>query len=139
MYIDYNMAEIALMVCAMSSLLGSVGGGFFMFKQEQDRKRIKDIEDNVGNAAALTVYPECDYKGKPIVTFDIVPDEEFGSMTMNGFGDSPGKSFILPPGIKMDRYTKTELEGVKLPHKGPSYARCTDIKSLYAESGTPPT
>ena len=110
-----------------------------MFKQEQERKRIKDIEDNVGNAAALTVYPECDYKGKPIVTFDIVPDEEFGSMTMNGFGDSPGKSFILPPGIKMDRYTKTELEGVKLPHKGPSYARCTDIKSLYAESGTPPT
>ena len=52
---------------AMSSLLGPVGGGFYMFKQEQDRKRIKDIEDNVGNAAALTVYPECDYKGKPIV------------------------------------------------------------------------
>ena len=138
MYVDYNMAEIALMVCAMSSLLGSVGGGFYMFKQEQERKRIKDIEDNVGNAAALTVYPECDYKGKPIVTFDIVPDGEFGNMTMTR--PSPiGKSFILPPGIKMDRYTKIELEGVKLPHKGPSYDRCTEIKSFYAESGTPPT
>ena len=126
------------MVCAMSSLLGSVGGGFYTFKQEQDRKRIKDIEDNVGNAAALTVYPECDYKGKPIVTFDIVPDGEFGSMTMRR--PSPiGKSFILPPGIKMDRYTKIDKEGVKLPHKGPSYARCTEIKSFYAESGTPPT
>ena len=130
------MGEIALMFCAMSSLLGSVGGGFFMFKQEQDRKRIKDIEDNVGNAAALTVYPECDYKGKPLVTFDIVPDEEFGSISSSNFS---GKSFILPPGIKMDRYTKIELEGVKLPHKGPSYARCTEIKSFYAESGTPPT
>jgi hypothetical protein len=130
------MGEIALMFCAMSSLLGSVGGGFFMFKQEQDRKRIKDIEDNVGNAAALTVYPECDYKGKPLVTFDIVPDGEFGSISSSNFS---GKSFILPPGIKMDRYTKIDNEGAKLPHKGPSYARCTEIKSLYAESGTPPT
>ena len=140
MYIDYNMAAIAIGGVFMLCISSAVGGGLlFIRTKDQDRKRIKDIEDNVGNAAAFVIYPECDYKGEPIVTFDIVPDEEFGSMTMNGFGDSPGKSFILPPGIKMDRYTKTELEGVKLPHKGPSYARCTDIKSLYAESGTPPT
>ena len=132
------MAAIALMICVVSSLSASMGGGFYMFKKEQDRKRIKDIEDNVGNAAALVIYPECDYKGKPIVTFDIVPDGEFSSMTMNGFGDNTGKSFILPPGIKMDRYAKTELAGVKLPHKGPSYDRCSTIKSLHAESGTPP-
>ena len=31
MYVDYNMAEIALMVCAMSSLVGSVGGGIGNF------------------------------------------------------------------------------------------------------------
>ena len=134
------MAAIAIGGVFMLCISSAVGGGLlFIRTKDQDRKRIKDIEDNVGNAAAFVIYPECDYKGEPIVTFDIVPDEEFGSMTMNGFGDSPGKSFILPPGIKMDRYTKTELEGVKLPHKGPSYARCTDIKSLYAESGTPPT
>ena len=134
------MAAIAIGGVFMLCISSAVGGGLlFIRTKDQDRKRIKDIEDNVGNAAAFVIYPECDYKGEPIVTFDIVPDEEFGSMTMNGFGDSPGKSFILPPGIKMDRYTKTELEGVKLPHKGPSYARCTDIKSLYVESGTPPT
>ena len=139
MYVDYNMAEIALMICAMSSLLGSVGGGFFMLKQEQDRKRIKDIEDNVGNAAAFVIYPECDYKGEPVITWEVSdPDTKHANINMERINPI-GKSFILPPGIKMDRYTKIELEGVKLPHKGPSYDRCTEIKSFYAESGTPPT
>ena len=127
------------MFCAMSSLLGSVGGGFFMFKQEQERKRIKDIEDNVGNAAALTVYPECDYKGEPIVTFDITDPETEHAILEMGRMDPPGKSFILPSGIKMGAYSKFDKEGVKLPFKGPMFQRCTTIKSLSGEWGTPPT
>ena len=133
------MAAIALMFCAMSSLLGSVGGGFFMFKQEQERKRIKDIEDNVGNAAALTVYPECDYKGEPIVTFDITdPDTVHADLAM-GKMDPPGKSFILPSGYKMDAYSKFDKEGVKTMFKGPHFERCTTIKGVSGEWGTPPT
>ena len=37
MYVDYNMAEIALMICAVSSLSASVGGGLlFIRTKNQD-------------------------------------------------------------------------------------------------------
>ena len=138
MYIDYNMAEIALMFCAMSSLLGSVGGGFFMFKQEQDRKRIKDIEDNVGNAAAFVIYPECDYKGTPVITWKNDDSEKYSNIEVERVNPT-GKSFILPSGYKMGVYSKFDKEGVKLPFKGPVFQRCTTIKGISGEWGTPPT
>ena len=97
------MTTIALVVCALSSLLSSVGGGFFMVKQEQDRKRIKDIENNVGKAAAMVIYSECDYKGKAVVSMDVAPDGEFKTLNMNAM-EPQGKSFILPPGIKLGAY-----------------------------------
>jgi hypothetical protein len=100
------MATIALVVCAVCSLSASVGGGLFFVQTENDRKRIKTIEDDVGNAAAM---------------------------------DPPGKSFILPPGIKLGAYSKSNQEGVKLPYNGPTFQRCTDIKSLEAESGCDPS
>jgi hypothetical protein len=53
--------------------------------------------------------------------------------------DPPGKSFILPPGIKLGAYSKSNQEGVKLPYNGPTFQRCTDIKSLEAESGCDPS
>lgn len=126
------------MICAVSSLSASVGGGFFMFRQEQDRKRIKDIEDTVGNAAALVIYPECDYKGEPVVTMDIAPGDGFSNMSIARV-DPIGKSFILPPGVKIDMYAKYDHVGSKLPYNGPTYDRCTTIKSFNSESGTPPT
>ena len=129
------MAEIALMFCAMSSLLGSVGGGFFMFKQEQERKRIKDIEDNVGNAAAFVIYPECDYKGEPVITWEVSdPDTKHANINMERINPI-GKSFILPSGFKMGVYSKFDKEGVKLPFKGPVFQRCTTIKGISGEWG----
>jgi hypothetical protein len=132
------MATIALVVCAVCSLSASVGGGLFFVQAENDRKRIKTIEDDVGNAAAMVIYSECDYKGKAVVSIDVAPDGEFNTMNMNEM-DPPGKSFILPPGIKLGAYSKSNQEGVKLPYNGPTFQRCTDIKSLEAESGCDPS
>ena len=133
------MAAIAIGVVFMSCICSAVGGGGYFFMQaEQERKRIKDIEDNVGNVAALVIYPECDYKGEPIITWDITdPETEHATIEMGALVP-PGKSFILPSGIKMDAYSKNSKEGVKLPFKGPMFQRCTTIKSLSGEWGTPP-
>jgi hypothetical protein len=134
------MAAIAIGVVFMSCISSAAGGGlFFIQSKKQERKRIKDIEDNVGNAAALVIYPECDYKGKPIVNWEVEdPDTEHANLEM-GRMDPPGKSFILPSGYKMGAYSKFDKEGVKLPFKGPVFQRCTTIKGVSGEWGTLPT
>jgi hypothetical protein len=132
------MAAIAIGVVFMSCICSAVGGGGYFFMQaEKNRKRIKDIEDNVGNTASLVIYPECDYKGEPI-TWTTKPDTEHSTLEMGALVP-PGKSFVLPSGYKIDAYSKIDKEGVKLPFKGPMFQRCTTIKSLSGESGTPPT
>ena len=95
------MAEIALMFCAMSSLLGSVGGGFFMFKQEQDRKFIAEKKA----APYVTVFTECDYKGvsTPIGEGDM----ESGSGI---------KSLIVPAGFSVDTYSTKNKGAVSYTH-----------------------
>jgi hypothetical protein len=131
------MAAIAIGVVFMSCICSAVGGGGYFFMQaEQERKRIKDIEDNVGNAAALVIYPECDYKGEPM-TWQVEPDTVNANIEMGALVP-PGKSFVLPSGYKIDAYSKNSKEGVKLPFKGPMFQRCTTIKSLSGEWGTPP-
>ena len=132
------MAAIAIGVVFMSCICSAVGGGgYFFMEAEKERKRIKNIEDNVGNAAALVIYPECDYKGEPI-TWKVEPDTVNANIEM-GRMDPPGKSFVLPSGYKMGAYSKFDKEGVKLPFKGPMFQRCTTIKSLSGEWGTLPT
>ena len=115
MYIDYNMAEIALMICAFSSLMSSVGGGFYMFKQEQKKKLIAEKKA----LDAVTVFTECDYKG--VSTPIGEGDTESGS----GF-----KSIIVPAGFSVETYTKQNKGGFKLTLGGPSDQKCTTIKSM---------
>ena len=62
MYIDYNMAEIALMICAVSSLSASVGGGFYMFKKEQENAAKEELIAEKKASPYVTIYSECDYK-----------------------------------------------------------------------------
>ena len=132
------MAAIAIGVVFMSCICSAVGGGgYFFMEAEKERKRIKNIEDNVGNAAALVIYPECDYKGEPF-TWKVEPDTEHANIEMGGLVPT-GKSFVLPSGYKIDAYSKIDKEGVKLPFKGPMFQRCTTIKSLSGEWGTLPT
>ena len=113
------MAEIALMVCAMSSLLGSVGGGFFMFKQEQEKTAKKEFIAEKKAAPYVTMFMECDYKGvsTPIGEGDM----ESGS----GF-----KSLIIPAGFSVDTYPNLNKGGTKITLGGPSDQKCTSIKSM---------
>ena len=107
------------MVCAMSSLLGSVGGGFFMFKQEQEKTAKKEFIAEKKAAPYVTMFMECDYKGvsTPIGEGDM----ESGS----GF-----KSLIIPAGFSVDTYPKENNGGAKLTLGGPSDQKCTSIKSM---------
>ena len=119
MYIDYNMAEIALMICAVSSLSASLGGGFYMFKKEQENAAKEELIAEKKALDAVTVFTECDYKG--VSTPIGEGDTESGS----GF-----KSLIVPAGFSVDTYSKENQGGVKITLGGPSDQKCTTIKSM---------
>ena len=115
------MAGIALMFCAVSSLSASVGGGFYMFKQEQKRKFIAEKKA----APYVTIFLECDYK------------EEFGKVGEgDGFVESDMeigsgiKSIIVPAGFKAVTYSEKDKGGTKITLGGPSDQKCTSIKSM---------
>ena len=120
------MAEIALMFCAMSSLLGSVGGGFYMFKQEQEKTAKEELIAEKKAASYVTMFGECDYK------------EEFGKVGDDLLIDgeaiievgTPIKSLIVPTGFSVDTYSKENKGGTKITLGGPSDQKCTNIKSM---------
>jgi hypothetical protein len=118
MYVDYNMGEVLLMVCAFSSLVGSVGGGFFLYKQEQENTRIEEL---ITNATSVLSFSECDYKGKNRGTFN----EDAEAQTPSGF-----KSIIIPKGFSVDTYPNLDFAGPKITLGGPSSQKCTMIKSM---------
>ena len=118
MYVDYNMGEVLLMVCAFSSLVGSVGGGFFLYKQEQENTRIEEL---ITNATSVLSFTECDYKGG--VSAGIDKDAEVQS-------SSGLKSIIIPKGFSVDTYPNLDFAGPKITLGGPSSQKCTMIKSM---------
>jgi hypothetical protein len=118
------MAEIALMICAVSSLSASVGGGFYLFKKEQENTAKEELIAEKKAVDAVTGYFECDYKGEDSIAFsnDFVEAElEFGSGI---------KSIIVPAGFSVDTYSKENKGGVKITLGGPSDQKCTTIKSM---------
>ncbi len=125
MYIDYNMAEIALMVCAFSSLMSSVGGGIYFFLQEKENSRKEEIITEKKAAPYVTAYFECDYKGDHS-KFGDDPDFEKAYVSM----EIPFKSIIVPKGFKVITYSKVAKGGVKLTLGGPSDQKCTSVHSL---------
>jgi hypothetical protein len=118
MYVDYNMGEVLLMACAFSSLIGSVGGGFFLYKQEQENTRIEEL---ITNATSVLTFTECDYKGGGGTGID--DDAEVQSSS--GF-----KSIIIPKGFSVDTYPEKDFTGPKITLGGPSSQKCTTIKSM---------
>ena len=125
MYIDYNMAEIALMICAFSSLMSSVGGGIYFFLQEKENNRKEEIITEKKAAPYVTAYFECDYKGDH-AKFGDDPDFEKADVSM----EIPFKSIIVPKGFKVITYSKVAKGGVKLTLGGPSDQKCTSVHSL---------
>ena len=119
------MAEIALMICAVSSLSASVGGGFYLFKKEQENAAKEELIAEKKASPYVTVFLECDYKeefGKVGEGDDFVEAEmEFGSGI---------KSIIVTAGFSVDTYSKNNKGGAKITLGGPSDQKCTTIKSM---------
>jgi hypothetical protein len=119
------MAEIALMICAVSSLSASVGGGFYLFKKEQENTAKKELIAEKKASPYVTMFLECDYKeefGKVGEGDDFVEAElEFGSGI---------KSIIVPAGFEAVTYSEKDKGGTKITLGGPSDQKCTSIKSM---------
>jgi hypothetical protein len=126
MYIDYNMGDLVLMACAFSSLMSSVGGGFYLFKKEQENTAKEELIAEKKASPYVTTYMECDYKGKEVVIGDdlLVDGEAIISV------GTPFKSLIVPAGFSVDTYSKVDKGGVKITLGGPSDQKCTTIKSM---------
>jgi len=121
------MAEIALMFCAMSSLSASVGGGFYMFKQEQENAAKEELIAERKASPYVTAYTECDYKGKESVFGE---GADFVKADITAGANKPFKSLIVPAGFSVDTYPKENNGGAKLTLGGPSDQKCTSIKSM---------
>ena len=120
------MAEIALIVCVLSSLSASMGGGFYMFKKEQENTAKEELIAEKKASPYVTTYMECDYKGKEVVIGDdlLVDGEAIISV------GTPFKSLIVPAGFSVDTYPKENKGGTKITLGGPSDQKCTSIKSM---------
>ena len=119
------MAEIALIVCVLSSLSASMGGGFYMFKKEQENAAKEELIAEKKASPYVTMYSECDYKGEEFV-FGKGDDFEKAEVEMG----SGIKSLIVPAGFSVDTYPKENKGGAKLTLGGPSDQKCTSIKSM---------
>ena len=120
------MAAIALMICVVSSLSASMGGGFYMFKKEQENTAKEELIAEKKASPYVTTYMECDYKGKEVVIGDdlLVDGEAIISV------GTPFKSLIVPAGFSVDTYPNENKGGAKLTLGGPSDQKCTSIKSM---------
>ena len=120
------MAEIAIIICVLSSLSASMGGGFYMFKKEQENAAKEELIAEKKASPYVTTYMECDYKGKEVVIGDdlLVDGEAIISV------GTPFKSMIVPAGFSVDTYPNENKGGAKLTLGGPSDQKCTSIKSM---------
>ena len=121
------MAEIALMFCAMSSLSASVGGGFYMFKKEQEKTAKEELIAERKVSPFVSAFMECDYKGDGHV-FGEEAQFDDGEITVSM--GTPFKSLIVPAGFSVDTYPNENKGGAKLTLGGPSDQKCTSIKSM---------
>ena len=113
------------MICAVSSLSASVGGGFYLFKKEQENTAKEELIAEKKAVDAVTGYFECDYKGEDHISIggdDGYPKESSPPR--------PIKSIIVPAGFSVDTYSKENQGGVKITLGGPSDQKCTTIKSM---------
>ena len=120
------MAEIALIICVVSSLSASMGGGFYMFKKEQENAAKEELIAEKKASPYVTAFMECDYKGD-----EHVFGEEANWRCENHITrGTPFKSLIVPAGFSVDTYPNENKGGAKLTLGGPSDQKCTSIKSM---------
>jgi hypothetical protein len=124
------MAEIALMVCAVSSLVASVGGGFYFMREQgeknKEKQRIDTAEAMVFGQKVIAYY-ECDYEGEDKLVIGETPD----FVEMEGGFENPLKSIVIPKGFTVDTYSNVNKGGVKKTYTGPHTERCISFHSLH--------
>ena len=118
------MAEIALMICAVSSLSASVGGGFYLFKKEQENAAKEELIAEKKASPYVTAFFECDFKGDG----QTIGEGAAGETTIQV--GTPIKSIIVPVGYEVDMYSQKGYKGSKLSRRGPFDQKCTTIKSM---------
>ena len=121
------MAAIALIICVVSSLSASMGGGFYMFKKEQENAAKEELIAEKKASPYVTAYTECDYKGDEHV---IGEGADFVKSDITAGANKPFKSMIVPVGFSVDTYPNENKGGAKLTLGGPSDQKCTSIKSM---------
>ena len=119
------MAEIALIICVVSSLSASMGGGFYMFKKEQENAAKEELITEKKAVNAVTGYFECDYKGEDNISIGV---DDGNPIEISP--PRPIKSLIVPAGFSVDTYPNENKGGAKLTLGGPSDQKCTSIKSM---------
>ena len=119
------MAEIALIICVVSSLSASMGGGFYMFKKEQENAAKEELITEKKAVNAVTGYFECDYKGEDHISIGV---DDGNPIEISP--PRPIKSLIVPAGFSVDTYPNENKGGAKLTLGGPSDQKCTSIRSM---------
>jgi hypothetical protein len=125
------MAEIALMVCAVSSLAASVGGGFYFMQKQKDEERMKNIKDMAYNQLKFIGFSECNFKGTELnKRLDIDNNEDTPNLII--------KSFAIPEGYSFRTFPQSDKKGNSFTYKGPAFVRCADktIKSFIIYKGS---
>ena len=138
------MAEIALMVCAVSSLAASVGGGFYFMREQGEKNKEKQRTDTAEARVfgqKVIAYFECDYKGENKVEFGGTPD----FVEAEAGYEIPLKSIVIPEGFTVDTYSNDSREdvtisvdpnssleqgGVKKSYTGPHTERCVSFNRI---------
>ena len=122
MYIDYNMAAIAIGGVFMLCICSAVGGGGYLYVEEQKRReRIKHALKEQG----VTWFEECNFKGEIVMeTIFEPPIDPEGIMHLSFVG---AKSFIVGPNVKVVFY-KNEEETDEFTITSPTEFPC-DIPS----------
>ena len=122
------MAAIAIGVVFMSCICSAVGGGGYLYLEEQKRQgRIKHALKEQG----VTWFEECNFKGEIVMeTIFEPPIDPDGIISLGGVG---AKSFIVGPNVKLIFYkdeektdaVKTITSPKEFPCNIPSYKNIT--------------
>jgi len=127
-----NISGIVIASCSLSVMLGLLGGGgWFLYSKRKEEQRIKEIVEWGKKQNSITLWPECDYKGRKFETPPLKPDDDV--LQVFSF-ENKFKSITVPTGHKVNiKPQQNTPEGQGININGPSALKCTSIHGLKIE------